>query len=144
MQLRYRGISYESTPPSVEITQTEAVGKYRGLDWRFYGIKKAPVQQATLDLKYRGVAYRTNATPVTAAAPVSQPVNIPVFSTADKARSLTIAHSRMIKKRQQAMLLRLTQEVGFTEGISHYWNRIQGKIHPTFRATYDRSAAALS
>ncbi|OAB60401.1 hypothetical protein AY599_03985 [Leptolyngbya valderiana BDU 20041] len=38
----------------------KTVGKYRGLDWRFHTDNKTVVQQPTVELKYRGVAYRTN------------------------------------------------------------------------------------
>lgn len=34
IQLVYRGIKYEPTPPSVEVTKDEMVGKYRGQLWR--------------------------------------------------------------------------------------------------------------
>ena len=59
MKLCYRGVSYDDTSATVETTPTESVGKYRGLDWRFYAVKKAPVQPTHVDMKYRGVAYPT-------------------------------------------------------------------------------------
>lgn len=151
MKLTYRGVSYEYTPPTVEMTEGELVGQYRGLDWRFCNLKKAPVHQPTLDLMYRGVAYSTGKIPVTApiadtpvAVPV-EPVKVPVLLTSeDKARSLMIAHGRSIKKRQQSMLSRLATEVGLSANVSDYWNRIQGKVHPSFRTSYDRIPVALS
>jgi hypothetical protein len=43
------------------------------------------------------------------------------------------------------MLTRLAGQVGLpNKDASQYWNRIQGKVHPSFRVTYDRSAAAMS
>jgi hypothetical protein len=33
-QLTYRGIQYEPTPPPVEVSHEEIVGKYRGQVWR--------------------------------------------------------------------------------------------------------------
>ncbi|NJO48958.1 MAG: hypothetical protein HC840_05150 [Leptolyngbyaceae cyanobacterium RM2_2_4] len=66
-------------------------------------------------------------------------------STEDRARSLMMGHHRLIKQRQQVMLSRLAAEVGLTAAdASHYWNHIQGKVHPGFSATYDRSHVALS
>ncbi|MBO9999645.1 MAG: DUF4278 domain-containing protein [Cyanobacteria bacterium SID2] len=58
MQLTYRGISYNYNPPKVESAPVKLVGKYRGLDWRFHTEKHTVVQQPTVELKYRGVAYR--------------------------------------------------------------------------------------
>ena len=34
IQLTYRGIKYEATPPSVEASKDEITGKYRGQIWR--------------------------------------------------------------------------------------------------------------
>lgn len=99
MKLCYRGVCYDYTPPTVETTQGEFVGKYRGLDWRFYAVKKAPVQQTNVDLKYRGVAYNTN------------PAKTPALSVSEKARQGMMNRQRATMKRQQSMLSRLNAEV---------------------------------
>ena len=164
MKLTYRGTSYDYNPPTVEFGNSDTVGKYRGLDVRFRNPKKAVVLQSNLDLVYRGVAHSTNpsnaetavanvgseapASPVAAVAAVAavaEPVKAAVLSVQDKARSLMMNHHRAIKQRQQSMLSRLDVEVGLTaDDASHYWNHIQGKVHPSFRVTYDRSGASLS
>lgn len=156
MKLTYRGASYNYNPPAVETSNSETVGKYRGLDVRFRNPVKKPVLQTNLDLMYRGATYHVGETPAIAApveAPIAEPVVVvvstpaqaPVLNLEDKARSKMMDHSRYIKRRQQAMLSRLDAEVGLTaQNAAGYWNRIQGKIHPTFRATYDRSHAAMS
>lgn len=142
MKLQYRGVSYEYNPPVVEMSDGASGGKYRGLDWRFRNPKKVPVLNTNLDLKYRGVAYHVGETaPVgVEAASNANPetVKTPVLTAEDRARSLMLSHSRIIKTRQQAMLTRSASEIGLTGDIAQYWNRIQGKIHPSFRATYDR------
>jgi len=146
MTLTYRGVSYEYNPPVVETAAEESVGKYRGLDWRFRNLKKAPVQQATLDLKYRGVAYQTQ--PI--AEPIAEPTLEPAVAVAslpniqDLARSRMLKQNQVIKNRQQVLLSRSAAEVGLTADISQYWNHIQGQIHPTFRRNYERSRVALS
>jgi hypothetical protein len=99
MKLCYRGTCYDYTPATVEITQREFVGKYRGLDWRFSAVKKAPVQQTNVELKYRGVAYNTNN------------VKTPVLSVSEKARSRMMDRQRATTKRQKSMLSRLNAEV---------------------------------
>ncbi|MEO0376680.1 MAG: hypothetical protein AAF329_19080, partial [Cyanobacteria bacterium P01_A01_bin.17] len=104
------------------------------------------VQQPTLDLVYRGVAYQTGQPPV---AVPEQPASLPPMARAgvsvkDMARTLMLGHHTLIKRRQQSMLGRVAAEVGLGIEASHYWSHIQGKANPGFRATYDRSSAALS
>lgn len=145
MQLSYRGIQYDYNPPVVETQLTDEVGKFRGLDIRFRTVTKAPVQQPTLDLMYRGVAYRTgeaaNSTVTTTAA---APAPATVAGAEDRARMMLMNHHRVVKRRQQSMLSRLASEVGMPAHAANYWNHIQGKVHPSFWATYDRGHAAAS
>ncbi|WP_008312404.1 DUF4278 domain-containing protein [Leptolyngbya sp. PCC 6406] len=150
MKLTYRGIEYDYNPPVAELDKTSEVGKYRGVDIRFRTIKKAPVQQSTVDLMYRGVAYRTGE--VTAPVPVVTATAPAVATTAavstgleERARTMLMGHHRNVKRRQQAMMGRLAAEVGLAvDDATHYWNHIQGKVHPSFWATYDRSRSASS
>lgn len=158
MKLTYRGVSYEYTPPQVETSNSNTVGKYRGLDVRFRNPVKTPVLQSNLDLLYRGVAYHVGSSATEASAPVvaseatpanattvNTPAPQPVLSMENKARAMMLNHHRSIKRRQQNMLTRLDAEVGLTaHEAARYWNHIQGKVHPSFWATYDRSHAALS
>jgi hypothetical protein len=67
-----------------------------------------------------------------------------VANLEEKARALALSNGHSIKKRQQAMLGRVAAEVGLSSDISNYWNRIQGKVHPTFRASYSRSSVSFS
>ncbi len=149
MQLKYRGLNYDYTPPQVEMKPTAVVGQYRGLEWRFRNPQKVPVLQANLDLVYRGVAYQTGQTGVNGAmegyrAPeVQKPQATAVANkTKDLARSLMMAHHTHIKKREQSLLSRSAAEVGMD--AARYWQPIQGKINAAFRSTYDRSHVALS
>lgn len=66
------------------------------------------------------------------------------MSTQDQARALMMRHHHAIKNRQQSMLSRTAAEVGLPAEAANYWNHIQGKAHPSFRATYDRSQSSLS
>ena len=69
MKLCYRGIPYEvnlpafeeSAPSVAEPKVEKFAGKYRGLNWQFWKTQKAPVQQPTVEVKYRGVTYRAPA-----------------------------------------------------------------------------------
>ena len=99
MKLSYRGVSYEYTPPTVEIAEDEIVGTYRGLDWRGCNLVKPPVQQATVDLMYRGVAFTTGSEPA------------PVLSVPDKARHRMMDRLRSTYNRQRSLLSRAAAEV---------------------------------
>lgn len=66
------------------------------------------------------------------------------MSTQEQARALMMHHNHLIKNRQQSMLGRAAAEVGLEVDSAEYQNHIQGKVHPSFRATYDRSGASLS
>jgi Domain of unknown function (DUF4278) len=150
MKLTYRGVTYDYNPPKVEYGDRTQVGKYRGVDIRFRNIEKPLVLQPTLDLIYRGVCYTTNQ----AEAPVA-PAAVPVPAVAaaatpaptvqEQARWLMMSHHRNVKRRQQAMLGRLDQEVGLTASQTNgFWNHIRGTAHPSFNDSYDRSHAAMS
>ena len=65
------------------------------------------------------------------------------MNTQQQARALMMRHHKIIKNRQQSMLGRTAAEIG-VEFDGEYWGSIQGKPHPSFRNTYDRSGAALS
>lgn len=154
MKIKYRGVSYEYNPPAVEYGDLSQSGKYRGLDVRFRNPKKTPVLQPTLDLLYRGVAHTANpvedgnaieSTETVAPATASATVTAPASSIQDRARVLMMNHHRKVKQRQQAMLSRLDARVGLpAKEATQYWNHIQGKVHPSFGDSYDRSHAALS
>lgn len=62
----------------------------------------------------------------------------------EQARALMTRHHHLIKRRQQSLLGRVAAEVGLPAEAANYWNHIQGKPHPSFRVSYDRSHAALS
>ncbi|MGK7916824.1 MAG: hypothetical protein AB4038_14975 [Prochloraceae cyanobacterium] len=66
------------------------------------------------------------------------------MSTQQQARALMIRHHQMIKNRQQSMLSRAAAEIGMESYDSDYWGSIQGKPHPSFRKTYDRSSVSMS
>jgi hypothetical protein len=66
------------------------------------------------------------------------------MSTQEQARALMMRHHHLIKNRQQSMLGRTAAEVGIEIEDVDYWGHIQGKAHPSFRNSYDRSNASLS
>ncbi len=142
MLLTYRGVSYEANAtrpaavPAVDL-------KYRGATYRLNQVAQSASLNAVL--KYRGTTYGQQPT-VAAVAPVpeSVPAAVASVSVEEKARILTMNHHRLVKNRQQALLSRSASELGLSNKIGNYWNHIQGKVHPSFWYSYDRSHAALS
>jgi len=132
MQLNYRGVNYESNSPIL-------------------GVRNSNPADATLT--YRGNDYDTNL-PVAARTEaveviefsLTEPVSASVATSSnDRARALMMNHHRQVKQRQQVMLARLATSIGLNANeTTQYWNHIQGKVHPSFWATYDRSRAASS
>jgi hypothetical protein len=111
MKLTYRGVSYEYHPVVVETTAGEVGGQYRSRDWRFRNLKKPPVLVPTFNLKYRGVTYNK---PGAAISPAVTTEKTPAISTQEKARLLMMENTKTSEKRQQSLLSRLAQEIGFT------------------------------
>ncbi len=148
MELTYRGIQHQSTPAAAQVSPGNVGGKYRGLDWRFRHLRKPAVLQSNLDLIYRGAHYAAPSVTLAPAAPETVVPDldqkIPVFSVENQARIRMIGNQHGIKVRQQALLLRSVEEVGLDPSVSSHWERIQGKVHPSFRASYERSTVAMS
>jgi hypothetical protein len=110
MKLCYRGISYDYNPPTVETTQGQMGGQYRGNDWRFRNLKKPPVLQPTKNLVYRGVAYQRGGSSVAnAVQPQADPA---VPSVQQQGRCLFYNRARAARTRQQSMLNRTAAELG--------------------------------
>jgi Domain of unknown function (DUF4278) len=63
MRLTYRGVSYERQPLSLEVTEGEIGGQYRGQTWRHHYPRHIPnLKPKPYVLQYRGVAYCTQPT----------------------------------------------------------------------------------
>ena len=61
MKLSYRGVNNdEHVPLSLEVTEGEIMGEYRGLNLRCRTLKEFPMVEPAYELQYRAVAYNTN------------------------------------------------------------------------------------
>lgn len=147
MKLTYRGVQYESNNQPASVPAVDV--RYRGASYRLNQV--ARTENLNAILKYRGAVYGSQpvaevaaTTPVAdvTAAPVT--VAMPAYSVEQQARLLTMSHHRAVKNRQQSMLSRSASEVGLKANLANYWNHIQGKVHPSFWMSYDRSHTALS
>lgn len=73
MKLSYRGASYISEPPTLDMIDGDIGGKYRGQAWTVRQPRHIPMAPPTPDLKYRGATYKTNSVPTaTAPSPTTQ------------------------------------------------------------------------
>lgn len=120
MKMTYRGVSYERTPLSLEVTEGEIGGKYRGAAWQQKYPRHIPVPQPKLDLKYRGAAYcvgdpidveatrlrRTYAGAATSVVPKTEQVAVPKTSRQRASEELGHIHRnnicRSLERRLQA------------------------------------------
>lgn len=57
MKYSYRGVEYNHISPSLEVTETEIIGHYRGTPSRRRHYATTHLHQPTHRLKYRGVEY---------------------------------------------------------------------------------------
>ena len=71
MQLRYRGLSYESNEKVIETESTGITASYRGRNYEVRRPVNLPDSQPIAYLQYRGVAYTHSQTP--AIEPPTQP-----------------------------------------------------------------------
>lgn len=62
MKLTYRGISYDYESPTLDMEEGEVSGKYRGQAWKMRYPRHIPTMEPQTNLKYRGIAYDTDAT----------------------------------------------------------------------------------
>lgn len=61
MKLSYRGVPYEYTPPSLEMSESEILATYRGQSYPLRYPRHMITGQPVADLTYRGVPYRSTA-----------------------------------------------------------------------------------
>jgi len=139
MKLTYRGVGYEPNHSKNTVSIPAVDLKYRGATYRL--TQTAHTEALNSILKNRGV--ESNSQPAAEATPVRTSDTVEP-SVQDKARFLTLNHHRAVKNRQQTILNRSAAELGLGATVRNYWNHIQGKVHPSFWATYDRSHATLS
>lgn len=57
MKYSYRGVEYSPVSPSLEVTETEIIGHYRGTPCRRRYFATTELHQNTYSMKYRGVEY---------------------------------------------------------------------------------------
>ena len=54
MSMHYRGVTYNESSKSLETTESDVVGHYRGASWKIRQPKHTPAKRSSARLKYRG------------------------------------------------------------------------------------------
>ncbi|MEQ8753007.1 MAG: DUF4278 domain-containing protein [Coleofasciculus sp. G1-WW12-02] len=70
MKRCYRGVHYNDTPSTLEVSEGEIGGTYRGQKWQLHYLRHIPEPLPTHDLKWRGVGYQTDKPSVVKSTPV--------------------------------------------------------------------------
>lgn len=164
MKHKYRGVPYRYEPAAVTfggepiaVTFNRHVGeeKYRGAPAK-YAIFTADIPYPEFELNYRGftrhigqakgfVSSDQGSDTVLETTDSENPATVKPVSIDERLRQLMMAHHRQIRKREQAMLVRLDARTGLSvEDATHFRNHIQGYIPYDEWMNYDRSHAAMS
>lgn len=134
MKLCYRGIEYDYNPPSLEVTESELQGRYRGRPLHFSYVKHIPFPQPVAELTYRGVPYRTNANGQV--EQISRPVATKSqFQTNRAANPMAEARRNLLKEaavvhRQNVeRTLRRRIEVAKSQGNDQLLHQLEAEMH---------------
>ncbi|MEQ9481598.1 arginine synthesis PII-interacting regulator PirA [Coleofasciculus sp. F4-SAH-05] len=76
MKRCYRGVHYDETPSTLDVSEGEIGGTYRGQNWRFHYLRHIPEPPPTHDLKWRGAVYHTGKPRVVKSTPVETPMTM--------------------------------------------------------------------
>ncbi|HEY9763334.1 MAG TPA: DUF4278 domain-containing protein [Trichocoleus sp.] len=99
MKLTYRGVEYDHNPPSLEMSESEILGKYRGRSHRFSYVRHIPFPQPVADLQYRGVSYRTTSKgQIESVSGQAQGTESEVSLSARAANSMVAARRQLLKE----------------------------------------------
>ena len=60
MTFKYRGITYQANPTTINTNQTQVEGKYRGQSYQLHQSAITVSHPNTLNMVYRGVCYNNN------------------------------------------------------------------------------------
>ncbi|MBE7381120.1 MAG: DUF4278 domain-containing protein [Leptolyngbya sp. SIO1E4] len=134
MKLRYRGVEYDYTPPSLEVSESEILGRYRGRSLRFSYVKHVPFPQPEADLSFRGATYHTNnygqVKPVVPAQEVPQGSKfMPVFDSMATARRHLLQESARIHQESIRRSLQRRIEIAQAQGDDMLVRQLEDEMH---------------
>ncbi len=137
MKLTYRGVDYDYNPTSLELTEQEIVGRYRGQAVTFKYVRHVPVPQPAHHLTYRGVPYSTNTQGQV--QPAAQPASESIFAklTAANRPINPMADARLNMLRSAATVhrdniqrsLQHRMEVARNQGNERLLHQLEEEMH---------------
>ena len=136
MKLTYRGVQYDYTPQTLEVTESEIVGKYRGQAMHFQYPRHVPQPLTVHELRYRGVPYRTDGSRVTEAFPAVGPIPdaidaaIRARSVADMRQAL-LGEVARVHRQNIYRSLRHRIEVAKAQGNELLLRQLEAEMHQT-------------
>jgi hypothetical protein len=130
MKLCYRGVEYDYTPPALEVTESEILGRYRGRPQRFSYVRHVPFPQPVAAMKFRGNAYRTDShggmEPIK--APVAQ-AESPAYSSMAQARRRLLQEAASIHQDNIRRSLERRMEVARAQGNDMLLHQLENEMH---------------
>ncbi|MEM9004034.1 MAG: DUF4278 domain-containing protein [Cyanobacteria bacterium P01_F01_bin.86] len=134
MKLCYRGVEYDYTPPTLEVSESEALGRYRGRSLRFSYVKHVPFPQPKADLSFRGAAYHADnygqVKPVATTQESPQRSKfMPVFDSMAAARRQLLQESASIHQESIRRSLQHRIEVAQAQGDAVLVQQLEDEMH---------------
>ena len=134
MKLCYRGVEYDYTPPILEVSESEAKGRYRGRSLKFSYVRHVPFPQPEANLSFRGAAYHANThgqvEPTTTAQEVPQRSKfMPVFDSMAAARRQLLQESARIHQDNIRRSLERRIEIAQAQGDAMLIRQLEEEMH---------------
>ncbi|MEL6385141.1 MAG: DUF4278 domain-containing protein [Cyanobacteria bacterium J06626_18] len=134
MKLCYRGVEYDYTPPALEVSESEALGQYRGRSLRFSYVKHVPFPQPEADLSFRGATYHADTHGQVKPAATSQEAPqrskfMPVFDSMAAARRQLLQESANIHQENIRRSLAHRIEVAQARGDVGLVRQLEDEMH---------------
>lgn len=135
MKLCYRGVSYDYTPPALEVSESEVLGHYRGRALRFSYVRHVPFPQPQADLTFRGNAYRKDtygrveSVKPTQNAPKRASKFTPVFDSMAAARRQLLQESASVHQDNIRRSLERRIEAAQSRGDEALLHQLKEEMH---------------
>lgn len=133
MKLCYRGVEYDYTPPVLEVTESEAAGRYRGRSLKFSYVRHVPFPQAEADLSFRGATYHADTHGKVSAAAQKDAQKgskfMPVFDSMAAARRQLLQESARIHQDNIRRSLQHRIEVAQSHGDAMLVRQLEDEMH---------------
>lgn len=133
MKLCYRGVEYDYTPPVLEVSESEAIGHYRGRPLHFSYVRHIPFPQPEANLSFRGVAYHTNnhgqVEPVNSDHGAQRSRFTPVFDSMAAARRQLLQESAAVHQMNIRRSLEHRLAVAQSRGDNQLIQQLEDEMH---------------